>query len=446
MLIQIAQFLAALSLLIVLHELGHFIPAKLFKTRVEKFYLFFDYKFSLIKKKIGGTTYGIGWIPLGGYVKISGMVDESMDTENLSKDPEPWEFRAKPAWQRLIILTGGVIVNFILAIVIYAGMMAYYGETYVEAKNIVYGYDYSEELEQIGLRDGDKIVTIAGEAPTTYLQTKGALLVALNEEIVVDRQGVQHTFILADTILGDVFDGDDDKILEMITPRYPFVVDSVTVGETVANDMGLMKNDSVVSVNGELTLFDDQVTSALKASAGDSITLGFYREGSYMTATSIMDTSGVLGVFKALPWRFLTVSDTVYSGMDAVSAGWDKAIGTLGNYVKQIKVIFNPETGAVKKLGGFKTMMEQYDETGWNWQSFWSVTAFISVMLGFLNILPIPALDGGHVVFTLIEMFTGRKPSIKVLEYSQMIGFFLLLALLIYANLNDFGIWDSFRS
>lgn len=446
MLIQIAQFLLGLSLLIVLHELGHFIPAKLFKTRVEKFYLFFDYKFSLIKKKIGGTTYGIGWIPLGGYVKISGMVDESMDTENLSKDPEPWEFRAKPAWQRLIILTGGVIVNFILAIVIYAGMMAYYGETYLKTEDVVYGYDFSEELEQIGLQDGDKIVSIAGERPTTFLGAKRSLLVALNGDIVVDRQGVQHTFILADTILGDVFDGDDDKILGMLMPRYPFVVDSIPEGESLAKTLGLQKRDSVVSINGELTLFNDQVVKGLEASKGDSITIGFYRNGEYMAASGVMDTSGVLGVLKRPFTNYLTLSDTTYSGMAAVSAGWDKAIGTLDNYVKQIKVIFNPETGAVKKLGGFKTMMEQYDESGWNWRSFWGVTAFISIMLGFLNILPIPALDGGHVVFTIIEMITGRKPSIKVLEYSQMIGFFLLLALLIYANLNDFGIWDIFRS
>lgn len=446
MLIQIAQFLLGLSLLIVLHELGHFIPAKLFKTRVEKFYLFFDYKFSLIKKKIGGTTYGIGWIPLGGYVKISGMVDESMDTENLSKDPEPWEFRAKPAWQRLIILTGGVIVNFILAIVIYAGMMAYYGETYLKTEDVTYGYDFSEELEQIGLQDGDKIISIAGERPTTYMGARRALLVALNGEIVVDRNGTEHSFILADTILGDVFDGDDSKILGMVEPRFPFVVDSIPEGESVANALGLQKRDSVVSINGELTLFNDQVEKALASSVGDSIKIGYYRNGEYMMSAGLMDTSGVLGVYKTHFAHYLTLSDTVYSGMAAVNAGWDKAIGTLDNYVKQIKVIFNPETGAVKKLGGFKTMMEQYDESGWNWQSFWGVTAFISIMLGFLNILPIPALDGGHVVFTLIEMVTGRKPSIKVLEYSQMIGFFLLLALLIYANLNDFGIWDIFRS
>lgn len=446
MLIQIAQFLLGLSLLIVLHELGHFIPAKIFKTRVEKFYLFFDYKFSLIKKKYKGTTYGIGWIPLGGYVKISGMVDESMDTEGLSKDPEPWEFRAKPAWQRLIILTGGVIVNFILAIVIYSGMMAYYGETYLETENVKYGMAFNDQLEGLGLQDGDVILSVGENTIERTDQLNARLIVGIDQEVVVNRGGEVMSFTMTDSIIGDILDEDEPRYLAL--ERFPFVIDSLSpdAKSERARAAGLRVGDSLVEFNGESALFYDQISDGLFEHKGDTVQLGLYRGTEYVSTRFYVDSTGTMGVYTAKPMKYLDYTHTTYSGTSAISAGWNKSINTLDSYIQQIKVIFNPNTGAVKKLGGFKTMMEQYEENEWNWSRFWGVTAFISIMLGFLNILPIPALDGGHVLFTLIEMATGKTPSLKILEYAQIVGFFLLLTLLIYANLNDFGIWDVFRN
>ncbi|NVK28174.1 MAG: RIP metalloprotease RseP [Flavobacteriia bacterium] len=441
MLIQLAQFLAGLSLLIVLHELGHFIPAKLFKTRVEKFYLFFDYKFSLLKKKIGGTTYGIGWIPLGGYVKISGMVDESMDTEGLSKEPEPWEFRAKPGWQRLIILTGGVIVNFILAIVIYAGMMNYYGESYLPIENIKYGLEVSESMENAGFQNGDRILSIGGEKMERFSDLKLSLLVGLDEEILIDRNGQEVTLTMTDTTIGEIIESGGHSV----GLRVPFVVDTVVAGGPAAM-AGLMRYDSIVAVNNESIVFFDQFRKALKGHAHDTLQVGFYRGGQYMTTMVVPDSSEKVQILADLnPAKYFNIVDTTYAGWSAVEAGWNKATRQLGFYIKQFKIIFSPKTGAAKEIGGFRTMMNQYEENNWNWERFWGVTAFISIMLGFLNILPIPALDGGHVLFTLIEMATGRKPSIRFLEIAQTIGFFLLVALLIYANLNDFNVWDVFR-
>lgn len=437
MMIQIAQFLLGLSILIILHEFGHFIPAKIFGARVEKFYLFFDYKFSLVKKKIGDTVYGIGWIPLGGYVKISGMVDESMDTEGLSKDPEPWEFRAKPAWQRLIILTGGVIVNFILAIVIYSGMMAYYGETYLETANIKYGYVVSDGLKGIGLQDGDKIVSIGGETIDRYTDLQKSLIVGLDEEIVVDRGGELFTYTITDEAIKHTIDSE----VPPLDIRFPYVADTIMEG-SAAERAGMLKGDSIFALNGQSLLYFDQYLTEVPTHKEDTITLDYYRNGVAMSSPVYVDTTGKIGLG---PKRNIALSDTVYSGLSAIGAGWDKSVSQLSFYIGQIKVIFSPKTGAASQLGGFKTMMKQYEEGSWNWERFWSVTAFISIMLGFLNILPIPALDGGHVVFTLAEMVTGKKPSIKVLEYAQMIGFFLLLGLLLFANLNDFGVWDVFK-
>lgn len=442
MFIQIAQFLLGLSLLIVLHEMGHFIPAKLFKTRVEKFYLFFDYKFSILKKKIGGTEYGIGWIPLGGYVKISGMVDESMDTEGLSKDPEPWEFRAKPAWQRLIILTGGVIVNFVLAFVIYAGMMSYYGESYTPIEEVKYGFDFAEGLEKIGFEDGDKIVSIGGIKMERLSDIPKSIIVGLNEDVEVLRNGETVKVKLTGESIGDII----DQNTAFIVPCFPFVIGEIpdTI-DSPARRSDLRVGDQLVSVNGKEVPYFTQYSGELSKFKNDSVTIGYMRDGQLAYADMLLDSTAKLGVVTVDPETFFTSVDTTYSGVTAISKGFDKAVSQLDFYIRQFKVIFTPETGAAGKLGGFKTMMQQYEEGVWNWERFWGVTAFISIMLGFLNILPIPALDGGHVLFTLIEMATGRKPSIKILEYAQMIGFFLLLGLLIFANGNDFGLWDIFK-
>lgn len=441
MLIQIAQFLLGLSLLIILHEFGHFIPAKLFGARVEKFYLFFDYKFSLIKKRIGDTVYGIGWIPLGGYVKISGMVDESMDTEGLGKDPEPWEFRAKPAWQRLIILTGGVIVNFVLAIVIYAGMSSYYGEEYLPIANVENGLQVSEGLQKLGLQNGDLIIEVGGRPIERVSDIAKSLVVGLDEEIVVLRNGERLTFQMDGQTIRDIIDSG----VSPVGLRVPYVVAAV-IDTLPAATAGIQVGDSLVALNGAPLYFFDEYLDEVPKHKNDTVTVDFYRNGQLMSASMLLDSTGKMGVSVAGDiLKYYKTEHVKYKGMDAVAAGYDRAVSQLDYYVRQFKVIFSSETGAASKLGGFKTMMDQYEEGSWDWQRFWGVTAFISIMLGFLNILPIPALDGGHVMFTLIEMVTGRKPSIKVLEYSQMIGFFLLLALLIFANGNDFGLWDIFK-
>lgn len=443
MLIQIAQFLLGLSLLIVLHELGHFIPAKIFKTRVEKFYLFFDYKFSLFKKKIGETTYGIGWIPLGGYVKIVGMVDESMDTDGLQKEPEPHEFRAKPGWQRLIILTGGVIVNFILAFVIYAGMMSYYGESYLEASEAKYGVWVGEGLEHLGLQNGDKIVSVGGEQVNRFSELSIAMIIGLDEEVVVDRNGEMLSFTLTDEAIGEIINQSEEAGM-LLLPRMPFIV--ADAPDTLpAYAAGIRKDDSIVGVNNQPAFFYDQFKDEIVKHKNDTITLAYYRNGEFMSTRMYIDSTATIGVNNYGLGRYFAFTDTTYKGMSAISAGWNKATNQLSNYVDQFAIIFSPKTGAAGKLGGFKTMMSQYEEGAWNWERFWGVTAFISIMLGFLNILPIPALDGGHVLFTIVEMITGKRPPIKLLEYAQMIGFFLLMGLLIFANGNDFGLWDIFK-
>lgn len=430
--VQAGQFLLSLSLLIVLHEFGHFIPAKIFKTKVEKFYLFFDPYFSLIKKKIGETEYGIGWLPLGGYVKISGMIDESMDREQMRSEPEPWEFRSKPAWQRLIIMIGGVTVNIILAIIIYSGMMMYYGEQYLPVDNIEHGLMYDENAQALGLENGDLVVAVDGKTIERFSAIPKEILLS-EKSITVLRNGNRMELM--------VNDADKKEIIaqqsQMVSLRFPYLVGAFTDSST-AKQAGLEQGDSIVSLNGQTMRFFDQYVDAIPAFAGDSVRLGFYRSGQFQELQIPVSSSGKIGVRPggASPASYYQVETKRYNLAEAVPAGLRKSASVLTDYIRQFRLIFNTETEAYKQVGGFLTIGKQFD-TDWNWERFWSFTAFLSIMLAFLNILPIPALDGGHVVFVLWEMISGRKPPEKVLEYAQVAGFIILVALLLLANGND---------
>jgi len=433
MLIQIAQFVLGLSILIVIHEFGHYLPAKWFNVRVSKFYLFFDYKFSLLKKKIGETEWGIGWIPLGGYVKIEGMVDESMDTEHLKDEPEDWEFRAKPAWQRLIILTGGVIMNFLAAYFIYVFLLVGYGKDYLPNESLVHGIWTNEVGHKMGLENGDKIISIGDYKPDSYNETAMEIMLSEGQDILVDRNGEQVRIPITAKALAEII---SNKSFDFIQPRMPYVVKEFSKG-SVAEKAGMQVGDSLVGLNGQELLFFDEFLDAIPDFAGEEINLTYYRDGELGTLSLNVPEDGKLGVYNTRDvFKYYPIKNKEYTFAQALGGGWNEVGEKLSGYVRQFKLIFNFETKAYKEVGGFLMILDQYENT-WNWRRFWEFTAFLSIMLGFLNILPIPALDGGHVVFTLIEMVSGRRPSIKVLEIAQMIGFFLLLALLVFANGQD---------
>jgi len=439
-LIKASQFILSLSLLIVLHELGHFIPAKLFKTRVEKFYLFFDYKFSLFKKKIGDTVYGIGWIPLGGYVKISGMIDESMDTEQMQEEPKPWEFRSKPAWQRLIIMLGGVFVNFILGIFIYIMLMYSYGEKYLPNDNVKDGVWVQDSLAiNIGLQNGDKIIAVDGEKIKKFTDITVEFINGNNYTIERNGELIEKE-LPVDFIDQLISRGKDAGMI--VRPRSPFMVAEIPES-SLNKSLGLKDKDVVVSINGESVKYYDEVEAVLKENSGKEISLTVKRGEENKTFTANVSDEGKLEVIAyGLSMSdlgklgYYDLADISYSFGEAIPAGLNKSYETLTNYMKQLKKIFNPSTGAYKGLGGFISIGSIFPST-WSAESFWNITAFLSIMLGFMNLLPIPALDGGHVVFTLWEMITGRKPSDKFLEYAQVAGFILLIALLLFANGND---------
>ena len=435
--IKISQFLLSLSLLIVLHELGHFIPAKLFKTRVEKFYLFFDIKYSLFKKKIGETVYGIGWLPLGGYVKIAGMIDESMDKEQMAKPPQPWEFRSKPTWQRLIIMLGGVTVNFILAVVIYIFMAFAYGDIDISTKSIKDGYWITNPLlTELGAQTGDNVVTINGNTIEYYADLRAYLIEA--QTITLERDGARKTITLPEDYLGQLSTSTNRTFFEL---RYPFVVAKVS-DSSLNKDAGLKKGDIITSVNNEKLKYFDQLGARLDALKNQTVAVEVLRDGTTLTKELQVDNDGKFGIF---PGGSLSDIETLgyydvikkeYSFGESFGVGITKFKQQMGSYWMQLKLIFSPSTGAYKGVGGFKAIFDIFPDI-WSWQAFWAITAFLSIMLGVLNLLPIPALDGGHVMFLLYEMVSGRKPSDKFMEYAQMVGFFLLIALVLFANGND---------
>ena len=433
--IKITQFLLSLSLLIVLHELGHFIPAKLFKTRVEKFYLFFDHKFSLFKKKIGDTVYGIGWIPLGGYVKISGMIDESMDKEQMAQPAQPWEFRSKPAWQRLIIMLGGVTVNFLLGILIYVMMFSAWGEDYVSIDDVKEGFYVDNVFEELGFKDGDKILKINGEIPFNVLDVNKQLFLREINNIEVEHSDGNTALIdLPEDIGLKMWQSGN---LKPFIPRYKAVLDSV-IAETPAAIAGLVKGDIVTEMNGKEILFwDEFVEMVIQNPKNSEMEVIVNRDGIAKTFMIIPGEDQKLGVYPSAE-DVITVSHKDYGFTESIAPGFSKAYWTLKDYMGQFKYVFTKK-GATS-LGGFITIGNIFPAS-WDWQAFWSITALLSIMLGFMNLLPIPALDGGHVVFTLFEIISGRKPSDKFLEYAQVTGFIILISLLLFANGNDIYKW-----
>lgn len=436
--IKLSQFLLSLSILIVLHELGHFIPAKLFKTRVEKFYLFFDIKYSLFKKKIGETVYGIGWLPLGGYVKISGMIDESMDTEQMQGEPQPWEFRSKPAWQRLIIMLGGVTVNFILAFIIYIGMTFFYGEKYIENSEIKDGvWVHNPILEKAGIHTGDKLVSIDGKSIQKFVPSIN-MEVLTAKEIVISRNGENKTIQLPENIIGKFIDADKKNLISL---RMPFVVGGLS--DDSPNKMVLKPKDIFISLNGQSAKYFDQIEQILNSNKSKTIDGIVLRDNKETNVKVIVNNKGKLGVALGMinednlqKLGYYKFSTEKFGFFESIPLGIEKGFTQLENYWKQLKLIFNPSTGAYKGVGGFAAIYNIFPET-WSWEVFWSITALLSIMLGVMNLLPIPALDGGHVMFLIYEMISGKKPSDKFMEKAQLVGFILLISLLLFANGND---------
>ena len=437
--IKISQFLLSLPLLIVLHELGHFIPAKLFKTRVEKFYLFFDLKYSLFKKKIGDTVYGIGWLPLGGYVKISGMIDESMDTEQMSQEPQPWEFRSKPSWQRLIIMLGGVTVNFILALIIYIGLAYSNGDTFIPTESVKGGYLITNPiLTDAGFKTGDKIISINNELAEKYTYTELKESIITGKIYEVDRDGQIIDIELPVDFLGKLSTSKDRTLFEF---RSPVIIQEVS-DTSLNKNFNLLKGDVINSINGIETPYTDQVTEILKLNSNQTIAVSILREGMLSSKTLNVDQDGKLGIVLGssikdlIDYNYIELVTKTYGLAESISVGSRRFTSQVDSYLNQFKAIFSPETGAYKGLGGFVAIGNIFPGT-WNWEGFWTITAFLSIMLGVLNLLPIPALDGGHVMFLLYEIISGRKPSDKFMEYAQTAGVFLLISLVLFANGND---------
>ena len=435
--IKLSQFLLSLSLLIILHELGHFIPAKLFKTRVEKFYLFFDVKFSLIKKKIGETEYGIGWLPLGGYVKISGMIDESMDKEQMALPPQPWEFRSKPAWQRLIIMLGGVTVNFILAFIIYIGMAFVYGETYVSMDDIKDGLLIENKaLQAAGFSTGDKIVSVDGEKITRFDNAMN-MKVLVGKTVVVDRNGEEKSIVMPHDLIDQLSKTEKGQLFAM---RMPFVVGAVAPESA---NTALQPKDMIVALNGQKVTYFDQGKTILDNNKNKKLVATVLRDSKEVVLDLAVNTDGKLGVqlgglgMDSLEkLGYCKVSKQEFGFFESFAVGIQKGQDQLVGYGKQLQMIFSPSTGAYKQVGGFKAIFDIFPST-WSWEVFWTITALLSIMLGVMNLLPIPALDGGHVLFLLYEIISGKKPSDKFLENAQMVGFVLLISLLLFANGND---------
>jgi len=417
--------------------LGHFIPAKAFKTRVEKFYLFFDIKFSLFKKKIGETVYGIGWLPLGGYVKISGMIDESMDKEQMAQPPQPWEFRSKPSWQRLIIMLGGVTVNFILAWVIYVFMSGFYGDTTVSTESIKDGYLIENNaLQEVGIKTGDNILSVNGVKYDNLADLSYSFISA--KEAVIDRNGETMKISFPQDFAGKLTNSNGQPLLNL---RTPFYVDHVVDSLHNANS-GIKKGDIIVGINDKDVKYFDQLSGNLDQFKNQEVTAHVLRDGNTLDIPLKVNNDGKLGIIsggnleKFEELGYLKIVKKEYGFVESFAVGSEKFVKQFKKYGEQLKLIFTPSTGAYQGVGGFYAIYNVFPDS-WSWEFFWGITAFLSIMLAVLNLLPIPALDGGHVMFLLYEMISGRKPSEKFLERAQIVGFFILIGLVLFANGND---------
>jgi regulator of sigma E protease len=429
-LIKAAQLILSLSILIILHELGHFIPAKLFKTRVEKFYLFFDPWFSLFKVKRGETEYGLGWLPLGGYVKISGMIDESMDKEQMAQEPQPFEFRSKPAWQRLIIMIGGVTVNLVLGFLIYSMILFAYGKERLPLQNLTYGVYVDTTMQQFGFQDGDRIAAVLDGNVDYFEQVGKEILINGARQIQIDRNGEIMTIQLPQDVEQTLL---ANEVKTLFGLRYPMVIDSILPGGHAA-ESGFLKNDRIVAVAGQEVFGPTEGVRAIRQHRGESIGIDVERNKDVLHLEVAVSEDGKIGIGMKPATEFIDTETYHYSFWQAIPAGVQETGEILGSYITSMKLVFTKE--GASQIGGFGAIGGLFPAT-WNWQTFWSMTAFLSLILAFMNILPIPALDGGHVMFLLYEMITGRKPGDKFLEYAQMVGMVLLLGLLLFANGND---------
>ena len=484
-LIKAAQLILSLSLLVFVHELGHFGFARLFKVRVDKFYLFFNPSFSIVRfKKFNGkfhfkwfaknlephviqkvdsfgipcvdkkgkpvmvpapidqlsdddwrkhpehTEWGLGWLPLGGYCKIAGMVDESMDTESMNEKAEPWEYRSRPAWQRLLIIIGGVLMNFITAIVIYAVMLFTWGEEYLPVKNAYLGYDYCQTALNNGFQNGDLVISVNNEPIETEQELLSKIVIEGKQNVLVNRNG-KDTLIVMPKDFGEQMLNAEEK--GMVRLRVPFVIDLVSENSP-AEIVGIQKGDSIVMINSKATPAYSDVVEEFTNFKGETILLGYYRNGELMQDSIQLTTDGKLGIQIKQPYSYFETERNEYGFFSAIPAGLNKGVNTLSGYIKQFRLVFT-KAGA-QSIGGFGSIGNLFPSQ-WNWYTFWSMTAFLSIILAFMNILPIPVLDGGYVLFLIYEMITRRKPSDKFMEISLNIGMLLLLALLIFANGND---------
>jgi len=432
-LIKAVQFLLSLSIIVVLHELGHFIPAKFFKTKVEKFYLFFDWPYSLVKKKIGETVYGIGLIPLGGYVKIAGMIDESMDTEHLEKEPEPWEYRSKPAWQRLIIISGGIIVNLILGFAIYMMVALVWGKTVLTNENLPAGFEVAEVMKSYGFNDGDKILKVNGDDIENVIDINKFLFLRDINSVTVERyNGIKENISIPENIGTIMF---ENGAMNAFVPLVPAVIDSI-VPDSPAYNASLVKGDKIIKVNGNDIIKWQDFTELVKLNTSSNISVEIEREGDVISKLIPLNEDKKIGVSVLLPKIVPTKIE--YSFFESINEGYQMAYWTLTDYIGQFKYVFTKK--GASQLGGFGAIGSLFPAT-WNWKGFWETTALISIILAFMNALPIPALDGGHAMFLFYEMLTGRKPNDKIVGYAQMLGFFLLIALVLFANGNDLYRW-----
>ena len=432
-LIKAAQLILSLSLLVIIHEFGHFLMARVFKTRVEKFYLFFDPWFSLFKVKKGDTEYGVGWLPLGGYVKISGMIDESMDKEAMKLPPQPYEFRSKKTWQRLLIMIGGVVMNFILAFIVYIGVLYAWGEQYLPTANVKYGIEVDSVGMKIGLQNGDKILSVANQPVEDFRKIIYTVILDKASAIQVDRGGQKIDVKISEEDLALLIQSKG-----VLSVRIPFDYKVAKLSKnSAAKDSGLKVGDRITGMNNLTFQFNDQFKAALKDSIGKKVALDVVRDNRKMTLSFVIPHDGALGILLEQDLKKIFEFKTIRYGLVAsIPAGINRGITEINDYLKQFKLIFSPKTKAYESLGGFIAIGNIFPGM-WNWFSFWNMTAFLSIILGVMNLLPIPALDGGHVMFLLFEMITGRKPGDKFLEYAQIAGMILLLSLVLYANGND---------
>lgn len=430
--IKILQLLLSLSILVIIHEFGHFIAAKAFKTRVEKFYLFFNPWFSLFKFKYGETEYGIGWLPLGGYVKISGMIDESMDKEQMAKPPQPFEFRSKPTWQRLIIMLGGVTMNILLAIFIYIFMLMTWGEEYLPTTEVKYGISVDSLAMEAGLRNGDKILSIDNEYIENFNKIPEKIILDDAKSIQVERNGEKVNLEIPEGFLGKLI---KHKSADFIGFRIPFHVGDFTKN-SAGKEAGMQVDDRIIALNDKPTEYFNDFFTEIQKHKNERVTVTVIRQLDTIPIAVTVPAEGKLGIYNKPIESYFTFSKEEYNVVEAVPAGVVKAYKGVGNYLKQLKLLFNPEVKAYESVGGFITIGSIFPAE-WHWQSFWTLTAFLSIMLAILNVLPIPALDGGHVMFLMYEIITRRKPSDKFMEYAQIVGMVLLFGLLIFANGND---------